>query len=133
MWWYIAFEHLSSSQGSDVLAKYVALYGAELLRSNAPFNALQLFNSHGASPNPQNFNMYKRLCLDLFAERLEGQTAYSTYSMLRNMLFNLVNCYNSLSLSLSSYLTDLSWLYNFLLPYFLQSSLPSGRSSKSLK
>ena len=40
-------------QGGNVLSKYVALYAAELIKSNAALSALQLFSKYGAPPNPQ--------------------------------------------------------------------------------
>ena len=40
-------------QGSKVLAKYVALYAAHLIKSNGTMAALQLFNKYGAPANPQ--------------------------------------------------------------------------------
>ena len=44
---------LAEKQGEETLAKYVALYAAELIKSNAPLSALQLFNKYGAPANPQ--------------------------------------------------------------------------------
>lgn len=40
-------------QGPKVLAKYVALYAAQLLTSGAALSALKLFRKFGASANPQ--------------------------------------------------------------------------------
>ena len=44
---------LAEKQGGAVLDKYVALYAAELIKTNAPLSALKLFAKHGAPPNPQ--------------------------------------------------------------------------------
>ena len=41
------------SQGAVVLEKYVALYAAHLIKSNAALTALQLFTKYGTPPNPQ--------------------------------------------------------------------------------
>lgn len=41
------------TQGGEILDKYVALYAAELLKSNAALTALQLFTKYGAHPHPQ--------------------------------------------------------------------------------
>ena len=79
------------SQGPGVLEKYVALYAADLIKSNAILSALKLFQKHGAPPNPQNFNIYKKLCLEVVSSDLLGEAAYSTYAGLRDMLLNLVN------------------------------------------
>lgn len=85
------WSHSSLPQGPHVLAKYVALYAAELIKDNAALSALKLFQVHGASPNPQNFNIYKRLCLEVFGSSLEGVAAYKTYASLRDVLLNLVS------------------------------------------
>ncbi|XP_019854622.1 PREDICTED: intraflagellar transport protein 172 homolog [Amphimedon queenslandica] len=61
------------------------------IKSNASLSALKLFTTYGAPPLPQNFNIYKRLCMEVFGENLEGGTAYSIYSSLRNMLFSIVD------------------------------------------
>lgn len=42
-----------SLQGPKVLAKYVALYAAQLLTSGAALSALKLFLKFGTSANPQ--------------------------------------------------------------------------------
>ena len=38
----------------------------------------------------QNFNIYKRLCVEVYGNQLEGVSGYSTYATLRNILLNLV-------------------------------------------
>jgi intraflagellar transport protein 172 len=81
---------LAKEQGPNVLAKYVALNAAHLIKSNAILSALNLFTIHGAPATPQNFNIYKRLCLEVFGFNIEGPQAYPTYSNLRNVLFNII-------------------------------------------
>ena len=44
---------LHTPQGPDVLGKYVALYAAQLIKSNAALTALQLFSKYGTPPSPQ--------------------------------------------------------------------------------
>lgn len=44
---------LAEKQGGAVLAKYVALYAAELIKTNAPLSALRLFAKYGTPANPQ--------------------------------------------------------------------------------
>lgn len=44
---------LAEKQGGAVLTKYVALYAAELIKTNAPLSALKLFAKYGAPANPQ--------------------------------------------------------------------------------
>ncbi len=81
---------LAEQQGASILAKYVALYAADLIRSNASLTALQLFAKYGSPAMPQNFNIYKHLCVEVYGQTLEGSAGYSTYASLRNMLLNLV-------------------------------------------
>ena len=106
---------LAEKQGGAILAKYVALYAAELIKTNAPLSALKLFTKYGAPANPQvhthtytythtsqfsnlcstrfflkNFNIYKRLCVEVYGSQLEGSSAYSTFATLRNILLSLV-------------------------------------------
>lgn len=82
---------LASKQGAGILTKYVALYAAHLIKSNASLSALQLFTKHGAPANPQNFNIYKHLCLEVYSQPVEGVAGYSMYAKLRNMLYTLVS------------------------------------------
>ena len=52
--------------------------------------ALQLYNKYGAPPNPQNFNIYKRIAVDLFAlpydEEHLGGGNYFVWAGLRELL-----------------------------------------------
>lgn len=81
---------LAQQQGPNILAKYVALYAADLIRSKAALSALQLFTKYGSPAVPQNFNIYKHLCAEVYGQSLEGAAGYSTYASLRNLLLSLV-------------------------------------------
>ena len=81
----------SNSQGSDVMAKYVALYAADLIKSNDPISALKLYMVHGAPAVAQNFNIYRRLCMEVFNLTDEALTTYFVYANLRDVLLNLVS------------------------------------------
>lgn len=81
---------LAKEQGAEVLSKYVALYAATLIRDGKAPMAIQLFNEHGCSPNPENFNIYKHLCAEVYKEPFSGKDGYPLYSTLRNMLLRLV-------------------------------------------
>lgn len=81
---------LAREQGSEVLRKYVALYAATLIRDGKAPLAIQLFNEHGCSPNPENFNIYKHLCAEVYKQPFSGKEGYPLYSTLRNMLLRLV-------------------------------------------
>ena len=81
---------LAQQQGSSVLAKYVALNAADLIRNNAALSALELFTKYGCPATPQNYNIYKHLCMDVYKQTLEGVAGYATYASLRNMLLSVV-------------------------------------------
>lgn len=51
----------AASQGSEVLHKFVARRAAQLLKSNAATQALQLYAQYGAPAISQNFNLYLKL------------------------------------------------------------------------
>lgn len=41
--------------------KYIAMYVTELMNEERYLDAVKVFEEYGASANPQNFNIYKRL------------------------------------------------------------------------
>lgn len=40
---------------------YVAMYASELMNGERYLDSVKVFEQYGASANPQNFNIYKRL------------------------------------------------------------------------
>lgn len=52
---------VASSQGSEVLHRFVARRAAQLLKSDAAPQALQLYAQYGAPAISQNFNLYLQL------------------------------------------------------------------------
>ncbi|XP_010795518.1 intraflagellar transport protein 172 homolog, partial [Notothenia coriiceps] len=82
----------ASKQNFKILQKYVALYATHLIKEEDAPKALQLYVQHGAPPNPQNFNIYKRLFLDLInLPETDGPESYRMWADLRNFLLQLVN------------------------------------------
>nr|XP_019960582.1 PREDICTED: intraflagellar transport protein 172 homolog [Paralichthys olivaceus] len=80
----------ASQQSIKILHKYVALYATDLIKEGNALKALQLYLQHGASPNPQNFNIYKRLFLDLInLPDTDGPESYHMWADLRNFLLQL--------------------------------------------
>uniref|UniRef100_A0A3Q3IYM6 Intraflagellar transport protein 172 homolog n=1 Tax=Monopterus albus TaxID=43700 RepID=A0A3Q3IYM6_MONAL len=80
----------ASQQNFKILHKYVALYATQLINEEDAPKALQLYIQHGAPPNPQNFNIYKRLFLDLInLPDTDGPESYRTWADLRNFLLQL--------------------------------------------
>ncbi|XP_039981994.1 intraflagellar transport protein 172 homolog [Xiphias gladius] len=80
----------ASKQNFKILHKYVALYATHLIKEQDALRALQLYIQHGAPPNPQNFNIYKRLFLDLInLPDTIGPESYRMWADLRNFLLQL--------------------------------------------
>ncbi|MEQ2256463.1 hypothetical protein ILYODFUR_024390, partial [Ilyodon furcidens] len=80
----------ASKQNFKILHKYVALYATHLIKDDDALKALQLYTQHGAPPNPQNFNIYKRLFLDLInLSNTDGPESYRMWADLRNFLQQL--------------------------------------------
>lgn len=58
--------------------KYVALYATELMNGERFLDAVRVFEQYGASANPQNFNIYKRLIDNVnFCEFLKVMSKFS--------------------------------------------------------
>ncbi|KAM6915750.1 intraflagellar transport protein 172 homolog [Xenentodon cancila] len=80
----------AAKQNFKILHKYVALYATHLIKEGDALKALQLYIHHGAPPNPQNFNIYKRLFLDLISLPDTDQSdSYRMWAELRNFLQQL--------------------------------------------
>ncbi|XP_048371540.1 intraflagellar transport protein 172 homolog [Sphaerodactylus townsendi] len=80
----------AAKQNYKVLHKYVALYATHLIREGRWDKALNLYVQHGAPANSQNFNIYKRLFVEMVnVTGLNNAEAYRTWADLRDMLFNL--------------------------------------------
>ena len=81
----------ASGHGPEVLHKYVAMHATQLIREGNPQSALQLYTKHGAPPYQANFNIYKRIGVDLFsAKQLDTGEAYSTWAELRDLYLGLL-------------------------------------------
>uniref|UniRef100_A0A3P8UXR3 Intraflagellar transport protein 172 homolog n=1 Tax=Cynoglossus semilaevis TaxID=244447 RepID=A0A3P8UXR3_CYNSE len=80
----------ASKQNFKILHKYVALYATHLIKEEEAPKALQLYVQHGAPPNPQNFNIYRRLFLDLInVPDTSGPESYHMWADLRTFLLQL--------------------------------------------
>lgn len=80
----------ASKQNYKVLHKYVALYATHLIKEGQTEKVLNLYVQHGAPANSQNFNIYKRMFLDLL--NIVGTNradAYRMWADLRDVFFNL--------------------------------------------
>ncbi|XP_005948489.1 intraflagellar transport protein 172 homolog [Haplochromis burtoni] len=80
----------ASKQTFQILHKYIALYATHLIKDKEAPKAVQLYIQHGVPPNPQNFNIYKRLFLDLInLPDTDGPESYRMFADLRNFFFQL--------------------------------------------
>ncbi|XP_070555163.1 intraflagellar transport protein 172 homolog [Ptychodera flava] len=80
----------AEKQGYKVLHKYVALYATHLIKENNIQKALDLYVKHGAPANQQNYNIYKRICMEMFsAAETDKAEAYRVWADLRDMLLDL--------------------------------------------
>ncbi|POI27903.1 hypothetical protein CIB84_008347, partial [Bambusicola thoracicus] len=81
---------VAAKQNYKVLHKYVALYATHLIREGSWDKALSLYVQHGAPVNPQNFNIYRRLFVEMVnAPGMNCAEAYSSWADLRDVLFSL--------------------------------------------
>ncbi|KAI1897568.1 hypothetical protein AGOR_G00084610 [Albula goreensis] len=69
----------ASKQNFKILHKYIALYATHLIKEGESERVLNLYINHGAPANPQNFNIYKRMFLDLLS--LPGRDSAEAYRM----------------------------------------------------
>lgn len=72
--------------------KYVALHATQLIRDGDAAAALALYRRNGAPASKQNFNIYKRIAVDLFSSPSSADAAgraYQTWAGLRDVLHEL--------------------------------------------
>ncbi|XP_028296342.1 intraflagellar transport protein 172 homolog isoform X2 [Gouania willdenowi] len=80
----------ASKQNFKILHKYVALYASHLIKEENTLKALELYTQHGAAANTQNFNIYRRVFMDLTnLTHTQGHTSYRMWAELRNFLHQL--------------------------------------------
>uniref|UniRef100_H0ZWS4 Intraflagellar transport protein 172 homolog n=1 Tax=Taeniopygia guttata TaxID=59729 RepID=H0ZWS4_TAEGU len=81
---------VAAKQSYQVLHKYVALYATHLICEGSWDKALHLYVQHGAPASPQNFNIYKRLFVEMVnAPGMNCAEAYSSWAELRDVLLTL--------------------------------------------
>ncbi|KAG8430927.1 hypothetical protein GDO86_019734 [Hymenochirus boettgeri] len=80
----------ASKQNYKILHKYIALFATHLIKEGRWDRALSLYVQHGTPANPQNFNIYKRIFVEMVnADGLNRADAYHTWADLRDVLHNL--------------------------------------------
>ncbi|XP_040282805.1 intraflagellar transport protein 172 homolog [Bufo bufo] len=81
---------IAGKQSYKVLHKYVALFATHLIKDGNWEKALALYVQHGAPANAQNFNIYKRIFIEMVnSEGMNCAEVYHTWANLRDMLYNL--------------------------------------------
>ncbi|XP_030054442.1 intraflagellar transport protein 172 homolog [Microcaecilia unicolor] len=80
----------AAKQNYKVLHKYVALYATYLIKEGSYDKALSLYVQHGTPANSQNFNIYKRIFVDMVnASGMNCAEAYHSWADLRDVLYSL--------------------------------------------
>ncbi|XP_073712376.1 intraflagellar transport protein 172 homolog [Misgurnus anguillicaudatus] len=80
----------ASKQNFKVLHKYIALYATHLIKEGQAEKVLNLYAQHGVPANSQNFNIYKRMFLELVSLRdRDCAEAYRMWASLRDVLLLL--------------------------------------------
>ncbi|KAK7085982.1 hypothetical protein SK128_023173 [Halocaridina rubra] len=81
----------AATHGPELLHKYLAKYATSLIKDDQAVNALALYKQYGAPAYAQNYNIYRRLALDLMSmHELCTAEAYQTWADLRDLLLSLV-------------------------------------------
>ncbi|KAM4772549.1 intraflagellar transport protein 172 homolog [Rhinophrynus dorsalis] len=81
---------IAAKQNYKVLHKYVALFATHLIKEGKWDQALSLYVQHGAPANSQNFNIYKRIFVEMVnAEGMNKAEAYHAWADLRDMMYSL--------------------------------------------
>nr|CAD7197554.1 unnamed protein product [Timema douglasi] len=82
----------ASQHSQQVLHKYVALRSTQLIQEGFTLEALSLYSKYEAPLFPQNFNIYKRLAIDMFGMKgLSSPDSYTSWTQLRAMLLHLAS------------------------------------------
>uniref|UniRef100_A0A8C2G8A1 Intraflagellar transport protein 172 homolog n=1 Tax=Cyprinus carpio TaxID=7962 RepID=A0A8C2G8A1_CYPCA len=80
----------ASKQNFKVLHKYIALYATHLIKEGEAEKVLNLYAQHGVPAYSQNFNIYKRMFLELVSLRdRDCAEAYQIWADLRDILLLL--------------------------------------------
>ncbi|XP_068135903.1 intraflagellar transport protein 172 homolog [Hyperolius riggenbachi] len=81
---------IAAKQNYKVLHKYIALFATHLIKEGSWEKALSLYVQHGAPANAQNFNIYKRIFVEMVnAEGMNCADVYHTWGNLRDLLYTL--------------------------------------------
>ncbi|XP_046728666.1 intraflagellar transport protein 172 homolog isoform X1 [Silurus meridionalis] len=78
---------IASKQNFKILHKYCALYATHLIKEGQAEKVLELYVQHGIPASPENFNIYKRMFMELMNLQDRDDTeAYRMWANLRDVL-----------------------------------------------
>ena len=81
----------ASEHGPEVLHKYVAMNATQLIKEGNPTGAMELYKKYGTPNFRANYNIYKRIGVDLFStKKIDKEDSYNVFSSLRDMYLNIV-------------------------------------------
>ena len=81
----------ASEHGPEVLHKYVAMNATQFIKDGNPSGALDLYKKYGSPNYKANYNIYKRIGVDLFSTKtVDKEDSYHVFSSLRDMYLTVV-------------------------------------------
>uniref|UniRef100_A0A915DBD7 Intraflagellar transport protein 172 n=1 Tax=Ditylenchus dipsaci TaxID=166011 RepID=A0A915DBD7_9BILA len=92
--WDSALNTAKQQNHRPLLDRYLIQYVTELFKTNQYVDAARLFIKYGASSNPQNFNIYKRIIDQLINS---SSCSYEVVALLRDVVLDLNERINSSS------------------------------------
>mmetsp|Transcript_15284 Transcript_15284/g.25210 ORF Transcript_15284/g.25210 Transcript_15284/m.25210 type:complete len:1767 (+) Transcript_15284:218-5518(+) len=84
--WQKVFE-VADQQGQETIEKYAVMYATRLMEESKYAESVRVFVKYGASDNPANFTLYKKLAREVLAHPIADDIVQE----LRDMLYKLVN------------------------------------------
>ncbi|XP_073968518.1 intraflagellar transport protein Oseg2 isoform X1 [Rhodnius prolixus] len=87
---------VARGHGGGILNKYIALYATHLIKTGTTVKALDLYSQHPPPAVPQNYNIYRRIALDIMSTH-RSQETYRLWAKLRDMFYQLTEAMNSTS------------------------------------
>ncbi|KAK9502773.1 hypothetical protein O3M35_011482 [Rhynocoris fuscipes] len=87
---------VARSHGTGVFNKYVALYATHLIKSGSTVKALDLYSQYSPPAVSQNYNIYRRIALDVMSTH-RSQETYRLWAKLRDVFYQLTEAMNSTS------------------------------------
>ncbi|KAG1667872.1 Intraflagellar transport protein 172 [Nymphon striatum] len=83
---------VAEKNNPQILHKYVAQYATKQIHDGNILEALQLYIKYSAPAYSQNYNIYKRIALEIFSlDSINSAEAYRTWADLRSFLYQICN------------------------------------------